>query len=286
MTERSDHAHSWQWQTAQELHNQLINDEAVLGLVVIGSLARQELDLLSDLDLVILVRDQAYERFFPTRAWFASLGALLGYEGHAGQGIGTHRLLLEDGRRIDLIVMSEAALEREGIQAFWRPALPFFTRSGLLEQRLQESVIAPAFVALSERDFQSLVEAFWYRASVASLKVARNDLLIGFHLCCSLLQDLAVLAMLMRDRAEATTLHRTGGTWNTLIEALQMPASPPSRAHLLVSIDQSCRTFDQMAMQWSSDYQARYPQFRAFFQIVERAISQENNYQEPSISQS
>lgn len=148
----------------------------MLGVVVIGPVARQELDLLSDLDLVVLVHNTAFERFFPTRAWFGSLGALLGYEGHAGQGIGTHRLLLTDGRRIDLIVMSEAALEREGFQAFWRPALPLFSRSALLEQRLQESVTAPAFAPLSDRDFQSLVEAFWYRASVASLKVAQRSL--------------------------------------------------------------------------------------------------------------
>lgn len=280
-TSEASLANAWQWQTAYELREQLIARAEVLGLVLIGSLARQAVDPLSDLDLVLLVKNEALGQFFPDRAWLNAFGRLLGYEGHAGNQSGTHRLLLGDGRRIDLIVMSEAALEQEGFQALWRPAQILFSRSQTLEVSLQQVVAPASFSPFSDEAFAAFVDGFWYRASVASLKVGRNDLLIGLHLCCALIQDLAVLAMLMRDRAESTTIHRTGGTWNALIEGLSMPASPPSRAHLLVSIDQSCQTFDQLALQWSSSYQARYPQFKTFLQMTERAISSENEYQAP-----
>jgi hypothetical protein len=272
---------TWQWQTAHQICTQLIGRDELLALVVIGSLARQELDPLSDLDLVMIVKNEAFGQFFPERAWLGWLGVVLGYEQHGDNQSGTHRLLLGDGRRIDLIVLSEPALEQEGFQALWRPSLVLFSRSQVLDRYLQQSAELAVFAPLSDQAFAALVDGFWYRASVASLKVGRNDLLIGLHLCCGLIQDLAVLVMVMRDRAESSTIHRTGGTWNALIEELHMPANPPSRAHLLSSIDQSCQAFDHLALQWSSSYQARYPQFKAFLHMVERAISQENEYQAP-----
>lgn len=47
-------------------------------------------------------------------------------------------------------------------------------------------------------------------AALAASKLGRHDRLIGLHLVLELLQDCLVQAMLLRDRDEATHIHRTG----------------------------------------------------------------------------
>ena len=100
---------------------------------------------------------------------------------------------------------------------------------------------------------------FWFKAAVAITKVVRNDLLIGAHLALDLARDCLVLQMMRRDREKGTTIHRTGGWGNELIDQLAVSEQQPSAQKILDLIQWSCETFDALATTLSPAYTPRAP---------------------------
>jgi predicted nucleotidyltransferase len=71
----------WHETTLQRLTIMLQSDPGVLTLAVFGSYLRPEvLDVWSDLDLLLVVDDQALKRFFPALDWLAPLGTIYAHE--------------------------------------------------------------------------------------------------------------------------------------------------------------------------------------------------------------
>lgn len=105
-----------------------------------------------------------------------------------------------------------------------------------------------------------MVDHFWFKAMLASYKVIRNDRLIALHLALDLVRDCCVVAMMLRDRAEGTNIHREGGTGNNVVANLESACSACTVTGILDIIEQSGVQFDQLASQWSEGYrEKRYP---------------------------
>ena len=200
----------WQDATIQGISSRLSSDEDVRALVLMGSGAQAPLqrDYWSDLDLLVVVGDEALDRFYPSVDWLACFGNVFAYNQSADQFKATTRVCFEDFRRVDFAIMTESALAR--IQdwpsiSFWEASHILFSRSALIDRVLSERLARPQPPLISPDQFQSLANDFWFKAMLAVLKVVRNDLLIALHLSLDLVRDCCVLGMLLRDRAEGTS---------------------------------------------------------------------------------
>ena len=66
--------------------------------------------------------------------------------------------------------------------------------------------------------------------------------------------------MMLRDRAEGTNIHREGGMGNNIVAQLERTCAAYTVIGILDIIEQSSIQFDQLAAQWSDEYQERrYP---------------------------
>jgi hypothetical protein len=89
---------------------------------------------------------------------------------------------------------------------------------------------------------------------LAVYKVARDDLLIALHLALDLVRDCAVLGMVLRDRAEGSDFHKTGGIGNHYVQQLQRTRKPYSASGILDRIEAVTTLFETLAQEWSPDY--------------------------------
>lgn len=159
----------WQQQTFREVASRL---PAAAFLEMVGSAADPSLvDGWSDLDLHLRLPFpvRLVDLFGQSVIWAAEIS-----DAPDGQVV---RVVLADGRRIDLVV-----------------------EIGRL--------VPPALAR--DNDVRFL-------AALAVTKLGRGDRLIGTHLVLELMQACLVQAMLLRDRDEGTTVHRTGGPRDSLV---------------------------------------------------------------------
>jgi len=252
---------TWHADTIERLTNLLQADEDVVALVLYGSaLEPDRLDSWSDVDAFIVVRDDAMARFFPSTDWLTPLGTLFAKEQFAGEPTRTTRVCFEDLRKLDLVftTLSEAQrIDTWSHVPFVEGASTCFSRDQGITQKLTRSFPRPAYAPMTREAFEALADAFWFRTMVAVSKVAREDLVIAFHLALGLLQDGCLLAMLLRDRAERTTVHKTGGIANEIVATFTETAQPPTVDGILNLIEASGRIFDRLAGEWSTAYRPR-----------------------------
>ena len=72
-------AKAWHEAMIRQLHDLAATDPAVEGLAVVGSGAQGRLDAWSDLDALLIVRPEAFDRFFPALVWLEPLGRVYAY---------------------------------------------------------------------------------------------------------------------------------------------------------------------------------------------------------------
>ncbi len=128
-----------------------------------------------------------------------------------------------------------------------------FSRSAIVDSALERKPERPKPHAFEVDKFQPLINQFWFKGTLSVTKVMRNDLLIGLHLALDMVRDCLVLAMLLRDRAEGTNHHRTGGAYNSVVNQLYASHAYTSMT-ILDIVEQSSITFDKLAAQMSSSY--------------------------------
>jgi hypothetical protein len=104
-----------------------------------------------------------------------------------------------------------------------------------------------------------MADEFWFKAALAIVKVARNDLLIALHLALDLARDDLALQMIRRDQAKRTTVHRTGGWGNELITRFSWNSQEGSGEEILNLISSSCEVFDELASELLPGYTQRGP---------------------------
>ena len=257
----------------QQLTTLLQPHPDIRALLIVGSTASDSTDNWSDLDAILVVSDGKIDAWFPSIAWLEPLGPLFAYEQHPGQDRGTTRACFTDRRRLDLIIITESSFLAS-------PNLPLqdgvhvvFSRSARVQTHAIQRHLHPPVNPLADEQFNAFVHQFWFRAVIAMEKVVRNDLLISLHLCLEAIQDTCVLAMMLRDRQEGTTIHKTGGSGNLLVQELYAPPISPTAKGVLDSLEHTSRTFDLLALQWTSSYQPRHARFSGWLEEARGAYN-------------
>ncbi len=265
-------AETWHASTLNRLTHHLAGDPDVIAVAVYGSVLRpQDLDEWSDIDVLIVLRDGESTRFFPTTDWLQPLGKVFAKERFAGEYASTTRVCFDDLRKLDLTFTTESDLrviDQWPHVAFAQGLRVLFSRSTDVSERLAGRFPSAPFTPPTDRVFADMVDGFWFRAMVAVTKVARNDLVIALHLALGLLQDGCVLTMMLRDRAEGTNVHRTGGMSNEIVASFAGTAQPPTAEGILELIRASGAIFDRLAARWAQDYQ---PKIGPLQEAVQRA---------------
>lgn len=249
----------WQEALIREIGELLRGDAAVEALAVLGSGAQGAVDSWSDVDFLAVVQAEAFGRFFPDLEWLERLGPIYAFEQHPGAFSSVSRVCFGDMRRVDAIVTTVAALER---YEDW-PGLPFASGSRLVfsHNPAITRILGQSFTVqpprVDEAAFAALANGFWFKAVIAVQKVVRGDRLVAFHLSLELIQEVSVLAMLLRDRELGTNVHR-GGVGDEAVAEIETAARlGGDSAGILDSIEQSAVLFDRLGRRWSAGYEER-----------------------------
>lgn len=250
---------SWQESVLADLVSQLAPNEDILGLLLFGSFSDPEThpDEWSDLDILIVVQAGKIETYFPGIEWIRHFGRLYTYNQSADGFTGTTRVCFENFNRIDFVITTEEKLA----EMHQRQSLPFcsgskvlFSRSKKMDEIADQGHLQKGMPA-SQEQFLELVRSVRFKSMLAVYKVVRNDLLIALHLAQDVVRDCCVLAMMLRDRAAGTHIHKQGGVGNQFIAQLEATRQPFTAAGILDSLRASNEIFEKLALEWSGDYQ-------------------------------
>lgn len=263
-------SHTWQTRALEQLGQYFAADPDAKAVVLTGSLAAADIaadlwstpDFWSDIDIKIILADQAIDRYYASLTWLRPFGQLIGAERHADSPTKTLRVCLEGFRRFDLVFVPESALQSLAVEdepLFHQPCVVVWSRMPGLEAHIAPSLSSIAYQDVTGDAIARIAEHFWFKAAVAIAKVMRNDLLIGLHLALDLARDCLLLQMLRRDRALRTTIHRTGGWGNAWVEQFAWDSLERSEVKILDLIARSCMSFDELAATLSPDYTPRWP---------------------------
>lgn len=256
---------AWQVRAIERVRSLLEAEDGVLALAVKGSCAENGAgcDEWSDVDLLVVVHDTAYDKYAASLDWLTPLYAVAGHEQIVGRSYSVQRVAVRTTDRIERLDLS-IVRERDCLSGEARaegllgaPIQTLFARSPVLATALvptEHDALTPTFM---RDDFARLVNAFWHRAALAVAKVARNDLLIGTHLTLELARDCLVLAMVLRDREFGTTHHRTGGPHNDVVSQLAPLCVRGDASGVIDSIERCAVAFDILARQWDTTYADR-----------------------------
>lgn len=264
----------WHDKTLARIRRLLDSDVRVLGLAVYGSVAREQADVWSDLDLLIVIAEDALDQFYPTVDWLRPVGEILGNEQSVRPYSALSRVCLKDLRCLDCIITTEARLvswASESSVPFSNGIRTVFSRSSALDRFVQQSFSAPSPSLMSTELFDRLVEGFWFRAKLAITKVVRGDLLVASHLALGLMRECLELAMLLRDRRAGTNIHRGEGYIGELrrLDPISLAISPLG---ILSVIERSAVQFDDLAVQWSPAYTRRLRLLKPAIEDARRAV--------------
>jgi hypothetical protein len=267
----------WQAPTIDQLHVLLEPDDDVVALVLFGSLCgpQQQIDWWSDIDVMLVVKTGASDRFFPSPAWLGALGNLYTWECSTYERSGALRVVLSDLRRIDVVVVEEpvvADIANWPNHSLRGPRQAIFSRSTVVDHAIASvpETPPPARPATSE-EFEEMCRRFWFAAHLALKKTVRGDLLIAAHLALGLVRECMVLSMLLRDRDAGTRYHRHGGSGNEAVGALSPAARPFTFDGIAGTIEHAARSFDALAGAWSASYESGLGELTLFVEAA-RAI--------------
>ncbi len=264
----------WQAETITALTGLLEDDPTVRALVLFGSAASGMCDAWSDIDLLLVVDEQALWHFFPTLDWLQALGEVYAFEQFPQVHGGLTRVCFSDLRRLDFVIVCESFVAQQDWSAkLSGGAHPLFSRSAAVERLLATTQVQPPPRLIAPEEFERMVQQFWYKAVMATTKVVRNDQLIALHLALELLQECCVLQMLLRDRVSGTNQHRDGGIGNVFVA--QLEGMPPvyNAASILDLVEQSSRLFDALAGQWSDIYVERHTSLSTLLEQARRTLA-------------
>lgn len=261
----------WQDGLTRKALEVLQGNDAVVALAVFGSSVQGAGDAWSDVDLLLVVEEDSVERFYPSIDWLHPFGDVYTYEQSAGEFTRVTRLCFTDLRRLDIVITTERALlqiDRWPSVGFWQGARVLFSRSERVSDALSRTYAAPRPSPQSPEEFEKWARAFWFRGIVATGKVVRNDMLIALHLALEMVQDCCVLGMMLRDRAEGTNVHHTGGIGNQFVEEMAGLSCPFTAVGILDMIAKCAEAFDRLALQRADGCgEGRHP----LLQMVDRA---------------
>jgi len=245
-----------------ELTTLLQADEAARGLVLIGSCAHsgEPPDVWSDVDLVLVVEDDALPKFFPPTGWLTRFREPYACSLSQNEFFCTARVFFADHHQVDLVVVPESALQRVDewdSNPFGHGARCLFSRSSVLDRFLVGPAAHLRPRDLSTRQPNTMVEEFWFKGMLAAKQVARGDLLVAVHLALDMMRDCCVLGMMLRDRHKRTDHHSHGSPGDRRVTRLLETHRGLSSEGILEIVVQSAIAFDSLASELLPKYQER-----------------------------
>jgi predicted nucleotidyltransferase len=251
----------WQADLLDKLVSYFEPNQDVLGLLLFGSYSGGEnhYDDWSDIDLLVVVKNEKLESFFPTIEWIKSFSELYTYDQSSDELKCTTRACFADFRRVDFVMTTEeklANIDEWSSVPFAADARTLFSRSQVVTEVFRSGNLQRKMPLITEDQFLETVRKFRFKSMLAVHKIVRNDLLIALHLSLDLIRDCSVLGMLLRDRKTGTNIYKEGGQGNQLVAQLQITQKPFTSLGILDSIKESNQIFERLAGEWSSDYQA------------------------------
>ena len=162
----------WQDSMLDDLKSSLEANEDVLGLLLFGSWSNAEAarDEWSDIDVLVVVKNDALERFFPVLDWLAPFGRLYTFNQSGDDFKRTTRVCFEDFNRIDFVIITEESLSKVDT---W-PSVPFFSsrkivfsRSSILDEIDRRGQFLHNFAPAAEARFLELVRDFRFKSMQA-----------------------------------------------------------------------------------------------------------------------
>ncbi len=256
-----------------DLTSILKNMNGFVSLSVFGSMANNStLDIWSDIDALLVVKDESINDYFPQSDWLEKIGKIFTIQQSSNDRSNTFKIIYDDFRKIDLIITKESKV-LEG-DPFWAKQNVLFSNSDLVTKRL--SVSNENNTRFDEKSYHldKLSDEFWFMAYTALTKIMRDDLLIGFHLTLDLYKMCLVLAMWIRDRETGTNIHRIGGIKNELIEELNIKVDDFSKKGFIMLIDKCSKEYDTLASRWSDNYISRLKRFEFLINTALEKIKQ------------
>ncbi len=208
----------WQLATMADLRT-IAAGLPIADVVAVGSAAgaAHQLDPWSDLDVLVVAEPGRAGTLWPDLSWLAGLGEVAAYAQSASPPGGTSRLLLADGRRVDVLVTDVGTAD-----ARWR-------------ELARAASPAEGTDAVETGDLGQIGNRLLFEAAIAIAKAARGERLVSAHLAVGLLQRCLEAAMVIRDLAERTNHHPGPRRHDGLADLLPaVPAGPRPRDVLLL----------------------------------------------------
>jgi len=249
----------WQAKAVADLADLFEREASVESVVLIGTgVSRSDMDVFSDVDIVIVVEDSALPRLTDNVEWLAPFGRVYAHAVFQSGEFPTLRVYFDDGRRVDFLFVRVQQLSR--FMAWPKNPMRFgaetlYSRAPLPETPPRWPELPPVGCPSTET-IQAMANEFRFKCMLAVSKVARDDLLVATHLCLDALRDCVGLALMVRDKETGSDHHRGGEGFNDLIDDLPTIAQPGDAATLLNVIEQATQFFDKQARLLRVDYQA------------------------------
>src|SRR5688500_13400694 len=104
----------WHTQAIEELQTLLMPSNDVIAFALFGSAlpSNDKFDVWSDLDCLLVVKDETYSQFYPATEWLEAFGELYTHQQSETFFYGTLRTCFIDFRRLDIVVTTPSRLNR------------------------------------------------------------------------------------------------------------------------------------------------------------------------------
>lgn len=267
----------WQAETTIQLTDNFKENEDIIAFSIFGSTSSTEnkFDFWSDIDGLLVVEDESFKKFSDNLKWIEFIGTIFTYQYQPGEHSQTYRLIFEDFKKLDLVVVKESKIDivaQSYTGPYWKEINVLFSKSGEIAQKLKTTKKEITLTSFTEQQFMDLVNNFWFVASLSLYKVMRNDLLIAQHLALDLYKDCLSLGMILRDRETGSNIHKTGGVGNDIAKNLDIPLERITQLNVLNLIDNCGREFDQLCIKWSKGFLSKHKTLHPYIQKAKSEI--------------
>lgn len=261
----------WREEATEKLKTNFQENNDIIALSIFGSTSnkKNKSDFWSDVDGLLVVKDEAYDKYSTNLNWIKFFGEIYAYQYNSDENTKTFRLVFEDFRKLDLIIIKQSAVNsmiQPNASPYWKDINVLFSKSDEIEQKIKNSKKEISEGCFDEQQFKDLVNNFWFIASSALYKTFRNDLLIAQHLSLDLFKDCLLLGMILRDRETGTNIHKTGGIGNDIAKDMNICLENITQFNIINLIDSCGKEFDQLCIRWNKDFLSKYPVLSQYIQ--------------------
>lgn len=181
-----------QYDAVDVISKALIIDRSVEAILLKGSLARQEEDEYSDVDLCVVVSKEGYEELLAKRLYYLEKYQPILYYSEADFGMKQMICIFENGLHVDLYVTTIAHLSKIG------QILKVYDPNGILDNYVTIDH------RISPKEFGGIVDSFCFTCSEFYVAYMRKDVAFATRLASHLFYDFTKLYRFKTDFTRAS----------------------------------------------------------------------------------